>query len=209
MSDVRMPAAAAAGVTGGGAVRAHVDKPSVIRIATGDEEEDIVRICKDLYAENGQYFALSEKRVRENLARAFNKKGAMLPAIGPKGSIEALGYVSIEQFAWSEDWHLSEWFNYVLPDRRRSQHAKAMLLWEKGAADQMGIVLWIGVVSSHRLAAKLRLYRRIFGDGSSFKMPSGVDIDGFLASCGCAGAYFVYEPKTRYSDRVAAEASSH
>jgi len=207
MSDIRMPAAATAAVKD--ASRIHVDKPSIVRIATGDEEEDIVRICKELHAENGQYFKLSEAKVRANLARAFNKKGAMLPAIGPPGRIEALGYVSIEQFAWSDDWHLSEWFNYVLPDYRRSQHAKALLQWEKDAADMMGVVLWIGVVSDIRLAAKLRLYRRIFGTGPVHKMPPGVDVDNFLSACGCAGAYFVYEPKTRYSDRVAMEGSPH
>jgi hypothetical protein len=129
--------------------------------------------------------------------------------IGAPGAIEAIGYVSIEQFAWSDDWHLSEWFNYVLPDFRRSQHAKALLQWEKDAADQMGVVLWIGVVSEVRLAAKLRLYRRIFGNGTVPKMPAGVDVDAFLSSCGCAGAYFVYEPKTRYSDRVAKEGAPH
>ncbi len=202
MSDVRMPATATATVK---LLPVHNRTPSVIRIATGDEEEDIVRICKELHAENGKFFAASDEKIRFNLARAFNKKGAMLPAIGPKGAIEALGYVSIEQFAWSDDWHLSEWFNYVKPDFRKSQHAKALLRWEMGASDQMGIPLWVGVVSDIRLAAKLRLYRRVFGVAAlPFKLPAGVDLDAFLASCGCAGAYFCYEPKTRYSDRVAA-----
>jgi hypothetical protein len=190
------------------AKRPHNHQPSVIRIATGDEEEDIFRLCRELHDENGYYFKFSEAKVRENLRRAFNKRGAMIPVIGPKGAIEALGYVSIEQFAWSDDWHLSEWFNYVLPDFRRSQHAKTLLQWEKGAADQMGIVLFIGVVSNIRLAAKLRLYRRILGAEGEYGQP-GKDVDKFLHACGCAGGYFVYRPKTLYSGPVAENASPH
>jgi hypothetical protein len=191
------------------AKRPHNHQPSVIRIATGDEEEDIFRLCRELHNENGYYFKFSESKVRENLRRAFNKQRAMIPVIGPKGAIEALGYVSIEQFSWSDDWHLSEWFNYVLPDFRRSQHAKTLLQWEKGAADQMGIVLFIGVVSEIRLAAKLRLYRRILGAQEESAGPSGKDVDKFLRACGCAGGYFIYRPKTLYSDLVAGNASPH
>lgn len=208
MSDVRVP-------TGQGVKRpqAHTEThnaaPSRIRIAERDEEEDLVRICRQLHEENGRYFSFSEKRVREQLARCFNKQRAMIPTIGEKGAIEALGFVSIEQFTWSDDWHLSEYFNYVLPEYRRSQHAKALLKWEKDAADQMGIVLFIGVVSETRLAAKMRLYRRIFGKESVVKMPPGLDVDGLLAASGVAGAYFVYEPKMRYADRVAAEGAPH
>lgn len=176
--------------------RPHNHQPSVIRIATGDEEEDIFRLCRELHNENGYYFAFSEHKVRENLRRAFNKQRAMIPVIGPKGAIEALGYVSIEQFAWSDDWHLSEWFNYVLPDFRRSQHAKSLLQWEKGAADQMGIVLFIGVVSDVRLAAKLRLYRRILGAEAASSDPPGKNVDQFLRACGCAGGYFLYKPRS-------------
>jgi hypothetical protein len=186
---------------------------SPIRIATGDEMDDIFRICKELHTENGQdYFSFSPDKVKKNLERAFNKERAMVPCIGPKGRIEALGYVSIEQFAWSDDWHISEWFNYVLPDFRKSQHAKALLTWEKNAADSMGVVLFIGVVSNVRLAAKLRLYRRVFGEGLGTAVDkrcaqAGLDIDKFLLSCGCAGGYFVYKPKILYSDRVNADAS--
>jgi hypothetical protein len=195
---------------------------SVIRIATAEEEDDIFRICKMLHEENGYYFSFSADKVRANLQRAFRKDRAMIPVIGPPGRIEAIGYVSIEQFAWSDDWHLSEWFNYVLPPYRNSQHAKALLIWEKGAADRMGIVLYIGVVTNARLAAKLRLYRRIFGantikvNGRPFDSLYDAtgkrikfDLDDFLTNCGVAGAYFVYKPPKLYSDRVAAEGSPH
>jgi hypothetical protein len=205
MSDERMQQSGAAASV---KKRPHNHTPSVIRIAGGDEEEDIFRLCRELHKENGKYFRFSEEKVRANLRRAFNKQRAMIPVIGPKGGIEALGYVSIEQFAWSDDWHLSEWFNFVLPDFRKSQHAKSLLVWEKDAADQMGIVLFIGVVSDVRLAAKLRLYRRIFSaDAAPKEVPPGKDIDNFLTSCGCAGGYFVYKPKILYTDRVSDGAS--
>ena len=183
---------------------------SPIRIATGDEMDDIFEICKDLHAENGtQYFSFSPDKVKSQLERAFTGKLAMIPCIGPPGRIEALGYVSIEQFAWSDDWHISEWFNYVLPDFRKSRHAISLLTWEKNAADRFGVVLFIGVVSNVRLGAKLRLYRRVFGGGigaadSKRLQAMGFDVDKFLLACGCAGGYFAYKPKTLYRDRVEA-----
>lgn len=178
-----------------------------VRIAQPDEEDDIYRLCVELHKENGSaYFTLSERKVRQNLERAFTGKLAMLPCIGPKRRIEALGYISIEQFAWSDTWHLSEWFNYVLPEYRKSRNAKTLLEWEKGAADSCKLLLWIGVTSENRLAAKLRLYRRVFGSdliplspGIKKAMSLGFDIDSFMLSCGVAGCYFVYKPKSLYS----------
>ena len=177
---------------------------SRIRIAEADEEEDLLRICKQLHVENGsRYFTLSEAKVRANLQRAFNKQLAMIPVIGRKGAIEAMAYLSIEQFAWSDDWHISEWFNYVLPAHRKSQHAKELLIWERNASESTKRILWIGVTSEFKLAAKLRLYRRIFGQALSTPdgrpVPKGFDIDYFLLSCGCAGGYFVYKPKSMLS----------
>src|SRR5260370_367856 len=87
------------------------------------------------------------RRHIHNLRRAFNKQLAMVPVIGRKGAIEAAAYVSIEQFAWSDDWHISEWFNYVLPDFRKSRHAQALLIWERDASENMKKVLWIGVTT--------------------------------------------------------------
>jgi hypothetical protein len=182
--------------------------PSPIRIAMSDEEDDLFDLCRELHRENGYLFSFSEERVRKNLQRAFNRNLAMIPVIGPKGRIEAAGYVSIEQFQWSDDWHISEWFNYVRPAFRKSQHAKELLKWEKGQADNLKLVLFIGVVSATRLAAKLRLYRRMFGGGTPLQAngqpipipPPGFDIDTFLLSCGCAGGYFVYRPPVLYSD---------
>lgn len=178
-----------------------------VRVAQADEEDDIYRLCIELHKENGnKYFSLSEYKVRKNLERAFTGKLAMVPCIGPKRRIEALGYVSIEQFAWSDDWHISEWFNYVLPERRQSRNARTLLEWERGASESLKLLLWIGVTSEEKLAAKLRLYRRVFGNdliklGYNLKkdMPSGFDIDRYLLSCGVSGCYFVYKPKSLYS----------
>jgi hypothetical protein len=179
---------------------------SRIRIAQPAEEEDLVRICRQLHEENGsKYFSLSEAKVRANLQRAFNKQRAMIPVIGDPGKIEAIAYLSIEQFAWSDDWHISEWFNYVLPEHRQSRHARELLIWERNAAENLKCILWIGVTSEVRLAAKLRLYRRVFGNkltmanGRPIPRDFDFDIDHFLLSCGCGGCYFVYKPQSMLS----------
>lgn len=153
----------------------HNHAPSVIRIAQPDEEENLVEICRELWEENG-LFSFSEDKVRAILHRSFDKNLAMVGVIGPPGKIEACACLLITQFYYSEDWHIEELWNFVRAPYRRSEHARSMVEWAQGMADRLGIRLVMGVVSNDRTVAKIRLYRRFFGE-----VP--------------AGAYFAYTPK--------------
>jgi GNAT superfamily N-acetyltransferase len=163
--------------------------PSIIRVAEWEEAEDVFKLCQELHAENG-IFSFSAQKIRAHLKRAFDRKGAMVAVIGKKGAIEAAMFLSIDQYYYTEEWNLGELFTYVRPAYRRSQHAKSLLEWAKGASDNLGLRLFVGIVTGERLVPKLRLYFR------QFISPAGV--------------FFVYTPKTLYSaGQTAGNASSH
>jgi len=81
-----------------------------------------------------------------------------------KDRIEGMIMLLIAQFWYTEDWCLEEIMNYVLPDYRRSTHAKDMISFAKRCSNEIGIPLVIGVVANERTKAKIELYRRQLGD---------------------------------------------
>jgi hypothetical protein len=50
------------------------------------------------------------------------------------------------------------------PDARRSTYAKQLMTFAKKAAEGLSLDLTIGVFHNQRTEAKIRLYRRQFGD---------------------------------------------
>lgn len=132
---------------------------SPVRRATAADEEELMEICRALHAENG-LFAMNEQKVRDMLGRAFTNQGAIIGAIGPKGSIQGAIYMLISNFWYSNDWHLEELFSYVLPQYRRTSNAKDLITFAKRCSDELGIPLVIGVISNERTAAKVGLYQR-------------------------------------------------
>jgi GNAT superfamily N-acetyltransferase len=154
---------------------------STIRLATPADEPDILAMCGELHAENG-VFPMDDGRVREWIGKAIHKKGGIIGLIGPVGALEAIGFLMITCFDYTTEFHLSEQFNFVRPAFRNKPHARALIEWAKGCADELHLKLFIGVISSQRTEAKIRLYRKILGEPS--------------------GAWFVYpRPKDELSWR--------
>ena len=146
---------------------------SVVRLATPEDESAIFELCKMLHAENG-LFPMDDDLVREIMMKGIEKKGGILGVIGPVGGpLEGIIYMIISNFWYSRKPHLEELFNYVPPEYRKSNHAKALIDFAKKCAND-DIRLVIGVVSNTRTEAKVRLYERRLGKP--------------------AGAFFVYPP---------------
>jgi hypothetical protein len=82
------------------------------------------------------------------------------------------------QMWYSNAWILEEKIIFVDPEFRNAKGGRARRLCEfsKKVSDDLGIPLMIGVLSSHRTAAKIKLYERQFGEP--------------------AGAFFLYGAKT-------------
>jgi len=86
----------------------------------------------------------------------------VIGVIGPVGALEALVFVTIGTFWYSNDSHIEEFIVYVDPEYRRSNHAHALMDWMKEQVEITGLPLVTGIISKERTEAKCRLYRRMF-----------------------------------------------
>lgn len=133
-----------------------------VRKARLSDRGAILAICEQNWSENGQ-FGLSMRKVEKMVDRAFSNDGCIIGTVG-RDRIEGIIMLLISQFWYTDDWCLEETMNYVLPEYRRSTHAKDMISFAKRCSDEIGIPLVIGVVSNERTKAKIELYRRQLGD---------------------------------------------
>jgi hypothetical protein len=85
---------------------------------------------------------------------------AQIGVIGPPGRLEAVVFILISSFWYSDELHLEELLLYVDPECRASRHANALLEWMKGLADSLKIPLLTGIISTTRTEHKIRLYDR-------------------------------------------------
>lgn len=159
-----------------------------VRIAQPQDTEEVVRMCHRLHSENG-VFALNEAKVRDCLTRCFERAGTIVGVIGQPGSIEASTCMELSTFYYTDDWHLSELWNFVDKDYRKGTYnAEALINFCKRCADQLRMPLFTGIVTNKQMAGKVRLYRRLLG------YP--------------VGAYFLYnshwqsEPMTESTDLI-------
>ena len=153
--------------------------PSIVRKASPEDHQEIWRLFLMCHNENG-LFRLAPAKVEFFVQRALNPQmihpadtgpRGQIVVIGPPGKLEAICFVIIGQFWYSDDHHLEELLVYVDSEYRASGHAKALIEWMKKTADGLGIKVLSGIMSNTRTEAKVRLYKR--------QMP-------------CIGAFFLY-----------------
>lgn len=133
-----------------------------VRKANPRDRNVILDICEQNHRENGQ-FSLAMPKVEGMVDKALTDQGAIIGTVG-RDKIEGLIILLIAQFWYTEDWALEEIMNFVLPDHRRSTHAKDMIAFAKRCSEEIGIPLVIGVVANERTKAKIELYRRQLGE---------------------------------------------
>jgi len=142
--------------------------PSIVRRAGPEDYQDIWRLFLMAYNENA-LFTLSPPKVDFFLKRALAP--ALIPpgdtgprgevaVIGPIGALEAICFVIIGSFWYSDDLHIEELIVYVDPEKRRSHHARELICWMKKQADETGLPVFTGVMSTLRTEAKVRFYER-------------------------------------------------
>jgi hypothetical protein len=150
--------------------------PSIVRIARGEDRQEIWRLFLQGHRENGQ-FSLAPEKVDWFVSRALLPE--LIPAwdtgprgvigvIGDVGKLEALAFVTIGSFWYSHDRHLEEYVVYVDPECRRSYHARAMISWMKQQSHNTGLQLLTGVISNTRTLAKVELYSRMLPKVGAF-----------------------------------------
>lgn len=149
---------------------------SVVRPATADDYVEVWRLFRALWTENAM-FSISEQKVDYYITRLLHPETigptdtgprGFIGVIGPVGALEACIMLTVGSVWYSEDWTLDEHLNFVDPAHRQSEHAKALISYAKHCADKIGIRLVIGVLSTHRTAAKVRLYGQMLTPSGAF-----------------------------------------
>jgi GNAT superfamily N-acetyltransferase len=147
----------------------HVDAAPVaaealprVRLAVENDIPQLVAIGRELHRENG-LMSFSEQRAYEIAVRAVRQDRVICGVIGPVTKIEGIILLTVGMFWYSNDPHLEELFAYVRPEFRRSNRAKALIMFAKQCAVELNVPLLIGIISNERTESKIRLYRRQLG----------------------------------------------
>jgi len=158
--------------------------PSIVRAAVPEDESEIWRLFRLLHAENAM-FPISETKVQYHISRLLRPNEiapddlgvrGVIGVIGPVGALEGAIVLAFGSLWYSDVITIDEYLNFVDPKHRASNHAKTLIEYAKRVVDATRDVhpelkLLIGILSTKRTAAKVRLYQRQ------------------LVPC---GAYFVY-----------------
>lgn len=130
-----------------------------VRIIERDEQDDVMRLCRQLYKENG-IFTMDDAKVVEMLNRAFDRKGGILGGVGRKDNLEGLIFLLVSNFWYTNDCHLEELFLYVDPIHRKSRNAVELLNFAKWCSETTKFPLFIGILSNATTQRKEALYER-------------------------------------------------
>jgi hypothetical protein len=150
-----------------------------VRKAKRAEADELLQMCRTLHAENGQ-FSFSDRKVKEMLEKAFTSNGAVIGVIGQPGKLEGSICLSLSSYYYTDDIHLGECWNFVLPQYRKSTNAKDLIKFGIRCSDELDIPFITGIISNERTEAKVRLYRRVLGDP--------------------VGGFFIHRPHARASN---------
>ena len=147
--------------------------PSIVRAALPADEDQLWSLFRLMHRESGIY-PLSEPKVGDYLRRVLHPETIPSDDTGPRGIIGVIGQPSKLEAAimlvlWSV-WYsstitLMDALNFVHPEFRASHHAKALISYSKRMTDEVRKIdpdfqMVIGIVSTKRTQAKIRLIRR-------------------------------------------------
>lgn len=149
-----------------------------IRTATVDDLADVMALAVAGAQENS-FLPARVNLILNEVWPAVNQDHGLCGIIGqPNGKPEGIVILRISTMYYSEQMCVEEKIIFVSPEFRSAAGGRARKLCEfsKKVADTLDLPLLIGVCSSERTKAKVKMYERIFGEP--------------------AGAYFLYKTKT-------------
>jgi hypothetical protein len=149
-----------------------------IRVGTAEDLDAVMAIAMAACEENG-FLNPNPQKLLAEIWPALHQDHGIMGVIGKAGGpIEGVVLLRIGTMWYSDAKVLEEKAIFIHPNYRNAKGGRAARLCEfsKKAADELGIPLIIGVLSNSRTEAKVRMYRRQFGEPS--------------------GAFFLYGAKT-------------
>lgn len=148
-----------------------------VRLGIPSEVDEVMKIAL-LGVEENAFVPCNPKKLLQEIWSALNLHQGAVGVIGEVGGpIEGAVLLRVGNVFYSDAELIEEKAIFVHPSYRQAKGGRAARLAEfsKWMADEMGLPLLIGVLSAHRVEAKIRMYSRIMGPAS--------------------GAYWVYWPK--------------
>lgn len=158
-------------------------RPTSVRIAEPKDEDALIRLMKEAFLEQ-PIFPLNEQKMREKIRLGTERKNGVVGVVDGPNGIEGYIIMCMAQYWYSDAWHLEELSNFVHPDHRRSTHAKDLINFAKWFTEQLGLPLLLGIMSTQRLDAKIRLYRRQVQPAGAVFVHNTGHIDGLLSEMG-------------------------
>ena len=131
-----------------------------VRIATEGDEADIYNLLMLQHRECG-LFNFSDRKVRSVMQNGTRQNGGIVGVVDGANGVEATIGLTITQPWYSDDWHLSELWNFVHPAHRKDGHAAKLVNFSKWCSDNMTLPLFIMAIANKRTEAKMRLYNRM------------------------------------------------
>jgi hypothetical protein len=161
-----------------------------VRAARPEDKPEVWRLFRMCHAENGM-LPYSEKKTDFYIDRLLDPKSIVASDSGPRGLIGVIGQAKLEGVImlsfgstwYSDEINVDEYLNFVDPAHRDSNHAKTLIAYAKHMVDVLRVnnpemKLMIGVLSTKRTAAKVRLYeRQLTPAGAFFVYPPPANID--------------------------------
>lgn len=151
---------------------------STVRMAVPQDEESLMDACRQLHHENA-LVEMDEDKVRGLIRCALypaeqrNNIISMVGVIGPVGAIESSCILIVSQMWFSRKWHLEEIINYVLPEFRKSHHAREMIKFMKKTAEQLAMPLIVGIISNKDTKRKCDMYDRLLTPVGKYYLHNG------------------------------------
>ena len=150
-----------------------------VREGVVEDFPELMRLAMDATRENA-FVEPDQMMLAQHMYAALVKNMGVAGVIGggPGETLEGAIVLRVGPLWYSPEPILEEKAIYVSPEFRSAKGGRARKLaeWAKGVSEKLGIPLAIGVLSTSRTEAKIRLYERVFG------APAGV--------------YFLYNAKT-------------
>lgn len=137
-------------------------KPPNVRIAQHGDENALYHFI-EAGAQESAIYPMSGYKVNQFIDASIARTHPIVIGIidSPDGKeIAASMCIVYEQLWYTDEWHLSELWNNVRPDYRKTNYAKDLIQFGKWVSDTAVKALNIGIVTTERMEAKIRLYRR-------------------------------------------------
>ena len=131
-----------------------------VRLATRRDEPAIYDLLLLLYAENAMA-EIAPRKVQRVIKAATRARGGIIGVVdGHDGIVASVG-LKLDQWWYSDEWHLGEMWVHIHPDHRDESHERDLIAFAKQCAARLGLSLLMGIISGHRVPAKVRLYQRM------------------------------------------------